>query len=213
MFCLERREIMSGVTHLAVSVAASFMVFQPDTIEEVTLCIGVSSIGGILSDIDVDSSTAKRKTEKVIGVILLLFLVTILVNWKFHFGIEKFFLENIAFLRLLLGFAGLIAICMYGMEQPHRTFMHSISAVILTAGACWLLSPKLVPYMILSMSTHIILDLFNKKRVQIFYPLPWKWCFGLCKADGLVSSILLGLSSVAIVMQLYRAIVKMIGLS
>lgn len=202
---------MSGVTHLAVGMAACFVAFQPDTIEEVTLCIGVSSIGGMLSDIDVDTSTAKKKTERVVGVILLLFLVTILVNWKFHLGIEKLFLENLGFLRLLLGFAGLVAICMYGMEQPHRTFMHSISAVILTAGACWLLSPKLVPYMILSMSSHIILDLLNKKKVQVFYPFRWKWCLKLCKADGIVSSILLGLSSVVIAVQLCRAVVKIIG--
>ncbi len=204
---------MSGSTHLAVSMAASFMVFQPDTLEEVALCIGVSTIGGTLSDIDVDSSTAKRKTEKIVGVILLLFLLTILVNWKFHFGIERFFLENLAFLRLLLGFAGLIVICIYGMTKPHRTFMHSVSAVAFTAAACWLLSTKLVPYMILSMSTHIILDLFNKKKVQIFYPLPWKGCFGLCKADGLVNSILLGLSSVAIAIQLYIAVIRIIGWS
>lgn len=204
---------MSGATHLAVGMAACFAVFQPNTIEEVTLCIGVSSIGGILSDIDVDSSTARKKTEKVVGVTLLLVLLAIVANWKFHLGIEKIFLEDMGFLRLLLGFAGLAAICMYGMEQPHRTFMHSISAVLLTSGACWLLSPKLVPYMMLSMSAHIILDLLNKKRVQVFYPLRWKACLGICKADGLVNSILLGLSSVLIAVQLYQAVLRILGMA
>lgn len=201
---------MSGATHLAVSMAASFFVFQPKTIEEVTLCIGISSIGGILSDIDVNSSTAKRKVERVVGVILLLFFITIAVNWKFHFKIEQFLEENFAFLRLLLGLALLIAVCMYGMEQPHRTFMHSISAVFFTSLGFWLLLPKAVPYIAFSMFIHIVLDLFNKKKVQIFYPLPWKGCLGICKSDGLISHILLGLGSVAIIVQLYQAILRII---
>lgn len=204
---------MSGATHLAVGMAACFAVFQPNTIEEVTLCIGVSSIGGILSDIDVDSSAARKKTEKVVGITLLLVLLAVAANWKFRLGIEKIILEDMGLLRLFLGFAGLAAICMYGMEQPHRTFMHSISAVLLTAGACWLLSPKLVPYMILSMSAHIILDLFNKKRVQVFYPFRWKACLGLCKADGLVNSILLGLSSVMIAVQLFQSVLRILGMA
>ena len=105
-------------------------------------------------------------------------------------------------MRLLIGMGAILGICIFGKNQPHRSFMHSILAVALLSGATYIILPEIVPYLSISMLSHILIDTLNKKRVHIFYPLPWGIAFNLCKAKGLVNDIIFKVASILTIMSI-----------
>ncbi len=55
--------------------------------------------------------------------------------------------------------------------------------------------------------SHIVLDLFNKKKVQLFYPFKSGFCFGICYANKTMNKGLMYLGVVvSFVMILYGLI-------
>lgn len=74
--------------------------------------------------------------------------------------------------------------CVVGKEQPHRGFMHSLLAVLIFSGLVYLVIPKAAPYFAVAMSSHLVLDIFNKKNIRLWYPFPGGVSLRLCKADG-----------------------------
>ena len=78
---------------------------------------------------------------------------------------------------LFYGVIAFLAVCIFGITKPHRSFMHSFTALaILTIIVDFTFHDATLPFA-LGMLSHILLDLFNKKKVQLSYPLKNK--FGL----------------------------------
>ena len=57
---------MLGKTHMAVGVAASMLLFQPNTLPELIFGAGAAAIGSVISDIDCSSSESSRRADKII---------------------------------------------------------------------------------------------------------------------------------------------------
>ena len=52
--------------------------------------------------------------------------------------------------------------------------------------------------------SHIIIDLLNKKNVQVFFPIGKGFCFGLCYANKLGNKVLMyGGLGISILLLLY----------
>lgn len=189
---------MTGKTHTAVGVAASMFVTQPSTLKEMLLCLGVSIIGSVISDIDVTTSESHQTLNKILGVILLVSILLAFVEYQWSVGILSAMLSNSTYARLFLGAVIFLGICIFGKEQPHRSFLHSISGLLLLSMSVYILSPALVPYFAVAMASHIIIDTLNHKQVKLFYPLPGGIRFGLCSADGIVNSLLFKVGSLVV---------------
>lgn len=193
---------MTAKTHVSVGMASTLLITQPKSIKEILLCLGVASVGAVISDIDVSTSEAYEAVNKVIKIVLIAAIVLAFVEYNWSFGIIESFKNDSNIIRLLIGITAILGICIFGKNQPHRSFMHSILAVALLSGATYIILPEIVPYLSISMLSHILIDTLNKKRVHIFYPLPWGIAFNLCKAKGLVNDIIFKVASILTIMSI-----------
>lgn len=190
-----RRDRMTGKTHLAIGTAAALFIGQPENIREVVLCIGTASVGSVISDIDVSTSEARRDVNKVIGITLLAVLATAFMEYQWKLGITASFMRNSSLVRLMLGMAAFLGVCVFGKSRPHRSFMHSLPAVGILGLILYIIYPVLVLYFVISMLSHIAADIFNYKNVRLLYPLRWGISLDLCRADGWISKVLCGVGS------------------
>lgn len=186
---------MTGKTHISVGLAATMLVTKPSTIKELVLCLGVAFIGSVISDIDVSTSESREKLDMILGMVLITAVAVAFVEYRWHVGIVSSFKNNSNFERLFLGAVAFLGICALGKERPHRSFMHSILGVVLLSFAAYIVLPDAVPYLAVSMASHIIIDTLNRKKVLIFYPLPWGVRFGVCHSHGIVNNTIFKIAS------------------
>ncbi len=182
---------MSGETHLAVGVAAVVAVTQPKNIREALLAVGVGAVGALISDIDVGSSQSRKEADKIIAIIGLLAVLIFVADHYFNAGIFSRMMASRGVPQIAIGILIFLSVCIFGMEQPHRSFMHSLLGLLLIEISLEIMFPAAVPYFAVGFASHIILDFLNKKRVRILYPLSWGFSLDICSARGLVNKVLL----------------------
>lgn len=187
---------MLGKTHLAVGTAVAMTVLQPDTIPKLILGLGASIIGAVISDIDVGSSQASREANKIIVISMLTVIAIMLMEYFGHIGIVNVIQNNSDWMRLLSGFAVFIVVCIFGKMQPHRSFMHSLLALVILSMLVAVILPVAAPYFALAFATHLITDVFNLKKVRLLYPLPGGVSFKMFHARGIANGILFVIGSV-----------------
>lgn len=200
---------MTGKTHVAVGTATTMIVTQPSTLKELLLCMGVSIIGSVICDIDVTTSESHQTLNKILGIILVVSVLLAFAEYQWSVGILSAMLNNSNHFRLFLGAVIFFGICIFGKEQPHRSFLHSILGLALLSMAVYILSPTLVPYFAVAMASHIVIDTLNHKKVKLFYPLPGGIRFGLCSADGIVNSLLFKAGSLAVIVEIILSLSRM----
>ncbi|MBE6853091.1 MAG: metal-dependent hydrolase [Ruminococcus sp.] len=189
---------MTSKTHLAVGCAAALYITSPSDFPELVTCLGISSIGSVISDIDATRSESRKGLGKIIAVtvlgIALIFGADLFFDTSIISGIES----NAGIMRLITGFFLLIGICIFGEHQPHRSFMHSIAGVAAVTLAFSVLIPSSVKYMAVSMLSHILIDMLNKKGIRLFYPLRKPMIsLDICYADGIINKLLFFAASAA----------------
>lgn len=190
---------MQKRTHATFGVAMASLLLHPETTKMAAITIGASFIGSLIPDIDVSTSDS-HKTMNIIAVTSLLVIIAfVILDYYLHFGLVKLLISNFNFVKTIICFLILILLCSHGLHTPHRTFMHSLpSALIFTILMFILFKPGWMAFFI-GYILHIFLDLFNKKRVQLLYPLNIKFCLGLCESDGLVNNIICTLSIILLI--------------
>lgn len=202
---------MTGKTHLASGMAVTLLVTQPATISESIMCLGVASIGSVISDIDVSTSKSRKNFNKVIAIITVSFLFIFLAEMIFHVGILKTLSNNSNFMRVAVGFMAMISICLFGKGCPHRSFMHSALGLFLMTVSAYIILPQTALFMGISIVSHILLDLFNKKRIQILYPLKKpKISLNLCKAGGWADHLIFAAATFVLTAEIILKIISFI---
>ncbi|HBA97840.1 MAG TPA: metal-dependent hydrolase [Lachnospiraceae bacterium] len=196
---------MSGKTHIAVGTAVALAVLQPMEGPQLVTGICAAVVGSVISDIDVDTSISSRGINKAAAIYMTVIFVAVVVELLFHVGIVSLIQKNSMWMRVATGIALFMSVCAFGKIQPHRSFMHSLSALLILSGAVALIYPAAVPYFSIAFISHILADLLNYKKVRLFYPLKKGISFKICHATGLVNSALfiVGTSAVVIEMALY----------
>lgn len=129
---------MTAKTHLSVAMASTLLITQPKSIKELVLCLGVTSVGAVISDIDVSTSESHQAIDKILGIAVIAVIALVFVEYKWNVGIVASFKNNSSIMRLIAGITGVLGICVFGKNQPHRSFMHSALAVGLLSGATYL---------------------------------------------------------------------------
>lgn len=182
---------MLGKTHMAAGVATSLILFQPSNLPTLVLGTGIAAFGAVLSDIDVETSKSHKNVDKIVVAAVIAVLMVVVIDFFFHVGIYNKLMSNSNVARVLIGGLLFIAVCAFGKEQPHRSFMHSILAWVILSFLMFIISPTFMPYFVVSFGSHLVLDLLNYKKVRLLYPIKGGFCLKLCYADGLVNNILL----------------------
>lgn len=188
---------MLGKTHMAAGVAASLLLMQPKNIQELVLGTGVAAIGAVISDIDIGTSDSHKEADKIIAMAAVAVTAMIAVECIWHVGLYRRIMRNSSAARMAVAAASFLIICDFGMKRPHRSFMHSVLALVLLTGCTAIFLPLAAPYFAAAFISHLALDLLNRKGERLLYP--WKKGFSLdfCSSKGLVNHLLFRICSAA----------------
>ena len=178
---------MLGKTHMAVGVAAGLLVLQPKNLQELILGTGVSAIGSVISDIDVGTSESHKDADKIIGMTIAALLFMVAVECIWHVGIYKKLMRDSSVPREIIAAAIFLGICAFGKEQSHRSFMHSILALVLLTGCVAIFLPLAAPYFEIGFLSHLSADLLNRRGERLLYPWKKGFCLRLCSSSGIVN--------------------------
>jgi inner membrane protein len=177
---------MTGKTHMTAGIAASLAAVMPGTPKEMLICVGAAAVGGVISDIDVSTSEARRDFNKLLGVAFVILLAAVSLEYSFQFGIYRMIRQH-GYLELIAGMVLFFAVCIFGKTQPHRSFTHSFLGLALLTGSVYLMLPAAAVPFAAAMASHMALDLLNKKKVKLFYPYHKGVALSLCRSDGAVN--------------------------
>lgn len=194
---------------MMVGIAASVAVTQPATITEMILAVGAGALGALISDIDVGTSGSHRDADKITMLSVRVVLAVIALDYFFHTGIINRIIRGNGYGRVIAGILVFIGICAFGKEQPHRSFMHSLLALVLLCIALYLVWEKAVIYFAVGFLSHLATDIFNKKKVRILYPLKGGVSLGMFHASGIANNIIFAVGSAVVALEIVLFAVKL----
>lgn len=181
---------MNGKTHTAVGCAAgistlAYLVKDP-SIAEIGLTLLTSATAATIPDIDNGSS---KKLYRIVIISMFASLASILLGITlFNKGVNTIQIE-------VIGLLGYGCFMIFGAQQPHRGFTHSIFALILSSVFIYLMIFKIkyrniiILAYVTSYLSHLIIDIFNCKGAQYLFPLKDRYCLKLCKSGSTVDKV------------------------
>lgn len=202
---------MLGKTHLAVGIAASFAVLQPTSLPELMVGLGAAAVGALISDIDVDTSSSHNDADVITTMTVISVVLVIVLDKLFDIGVYRILREKSNLGRVIAGALLFVGVCAYGKETPHRSFMHSILALVILFGLVGLILPMAAPYFAVAFLSHLAIDMLNTKHVRLLYPLPGGFCLGLCHANGMVNGLLFLAGCVVAVAEVGQNLLRLSG--
>lgn len=181
---------MTGKTHMAVGTAATLALVQPTGIRGIVVTTAAAIIGSVISDIDVSTSESHRDVNKIIVITAFVLAAVAILDNYMNIGIVGYIHRNSGLARIITGLLAFLGMCIFGQTQPHRSFMHSAIAVVIFYLIVYVMMPMAALPFAVAMSSHIVADMFNYKKVKIFYPMKKGISFKMCKANGIVNKML-----------------------
>ena len=196
---------MTGRTHLAIGAAAALLAVGPDaTVTTLALAAACGATGATLPDLDV-RDTAHPWRERLIRTGAAALLVGALVLD----AVNGASLARAVVARgagaLALGAVGLVALACAARLSNHRSFSHSLLALVGFAAATWLVCPPLAPYVALGFATHLVLDALTYRGLRLFWPSRHGFSARLCHTGGVVDACCLVGALISIATTLWRS--------
>lgn len=192
---------MLGKTHMMVGIATTLAITRPQKISHMVMAVGAGAIGGLICDIDVETSKSHKEADRLVALSCIFIMAIMVSDLFFNTKIFSGIMSNGGIIRILIGMAIFIGVCAYGKEQPHRTFMHSLLALVLLDIGLLIAFRKIVVYFSIGFLSHIGIDILNKRKVKVLYPFGDGIALSLCTAKGLVNDLLLMGASVIVVIE------------
>ena len=181
---------MLGKTHFTVGIATALAITHPDTVQMVVLAAGAGAVGGVIPDIDIDTTDAHEGASFVTVLALLAITVVLALDRFKDMGIVARLMSDENRWRTIVAALLFIGVCAIGKNTRHRSFMHSFLAMVILSTLMGILLPSLVIPFAAGYSSHLVLDVFNRKGEQLLFPYPRRFCLDLCDSNGLVNSVL-----------------------
>ncbi len=214
---------MLGKTHMAAGAALSLAVLQPSTVSGCICAVAGGVIGGWICDIDVRSHSVGAEDEdeeeidghgderwQILVFVALISAICFTVDFFAGNGMCEYISHHLG-IPMFVAVAVFLAFCVYGVASAHRTAMHSILGGIILSGAACVICAPLAPAFALGYSSHVILDLFNKRRIQLFWPAKVGIKFGICKSNGVANNVIGAISLIACLILLPMFLVPSLG--
>lgn len=190
---------MLGKTHFVLGMASALVITQPQTVPGVITTLIGGAIGGWIVDIDIKNRDMERsedaERENIYDAIIdaLFILAFITIDFFTAKGMCQYVIDNWG-VKIWGALFGLLILSLIGLNTKHRTFTHSFLAMALFSGSVYLFCrPAAIPFLI-GYASHLISDFFNKRGLQLFFPLKWKLCLKLCRSDKKTNRVLFWIS-------------------
>ena len=180
---------MMSRTHLAIGLAVSLATIQPTTFHECAVAVIGGAVGGVLADND---NLGRDYQSKVLGGQLVAFaaaFAAFALDCFAGFGIWRSVVDQP--IRSMIGGIAFVVLYFAGMSFRHRTFTHSFLAMILYATATAFICMPVSKALAVAYCSHLFLDVLNKKKVYLLYPLNVGICFKICYADKTANKVFL----------------------
>ena len=186
---------MMSKTHLTVGIATALAVIPIDAPSKCAIVVAGGAVGGVIADVDTLNNDYKH--DALIGEVLAFVIIGILgvFDYLLHWGIYQAIVENKAL--AIFGALSFLVMWIVGFIQDHRGFTHSIVSMILYSVSLGLVS---IPFGIACFCgylSHLILDLINKKGIQLFFPAKKKLCLKWCYANKTGNTVLMWIGIVS----------------
>lgn len=195
---------MTKRTHVICGNALALAIMRPTSIKFVAIGMLATSIGSVICDLDITTSKSHKEMDKIFLLVLVGILGCVFFDNKYNLGIYNLLINNTNLFRIIIGSFLFLLVCFYGMHKPHRSFLHSILGLFILTYLSNIIFKDCSMYFFIGMLSHIFLDLFNKKSVQLLYPFDDRFCFKFCDSDGLINNLLcFGCSFVIIIEMIF----------
>jgi inner membrane protein len=177
---------MMGRTHFAIGLATSLAVMQPKSVGECMAAVFAGALGGVTADNDTLNQSNSLKGQLLA---LKTALGALLIDYFFKLGICESIMANPK--KALVGLIAFLVLWFIGFFSDHRTFTHSFLAMILYSLAIGLIyEPFTLGFMVAYLS-HLLLDVLNRKKMPLLYPLDLGICLKLCYSNGKMDTFLM----------------------
>ncbi len=190
---------MTYKTHLAIglaSVSTSVLIIQMAgtkllTPLEFCVSLAVSVSASVLPDIDIDKSKPREVMNKLVKLIIIGLIAGL--GYSIYHKIDLWNLETIK--DTISRFWALFVLCALlfaGTKSRHRHMTHSILYCAVLTFLIYEITGigYLTAAFGISMLSHDLADLFNKRKVQLFWPMKGGVCLNLFKADSTFSNFI-----------------------
>ncbi|MGN1393944.1 MAG: metal-dependent hydrolase [Succinivibrionaceae bacterium] len=176
---------MLGKTHFSFGLAASIIYGHPTSLTSYAIGLSVGALGSIIPDIDIGTSKSHKELLKIIAVLLFIIGMTVLSDVYFNVGIYETITKNRNGVIISIALISFAFVSIIGMLSAHRGFMHSFFALLLLSSCVYCIYQPVLPYFVVGFLSHLFLDIFNEKKVQLFYPLKnLGISLGIASSDG-----------------------------
>lgn len=179
---------MLGKAHLTIGIASALTLMMPDNMPAALPVVTGAAAGCLMCDIDCDSPREKSDASRYRKLAALIVFIALLEDHRISGGMWAAAWERGAYM-VCGGIAGFALTMTFANVSMHRGFSHSLLAMVLEAGFLWMIFPQAALPFLIAFSTHLVLDLTNKKPVRLFYPLKKGVCLGLFYADRLADKV------------------------
>jgi inner membrane protein len=177
---------MMGITHFTIGLATSLAVMQPTSINGCLTAVIAGALGGVTPDNDMlDQDNGLKVQFRALQVTAGMLGLDIISGS----GICESIISNQT--TSIIGLVGFLILWFLGRISDHRTFTHSFLAMMLySLFIGFIYEPLAIGYMAAYLS-HLVLDMLNKKKVPLLYPLDGGICLKLCYANSTVDTVLM----------------------
>lgn len=158
---------MLSKTHLTVGMATALALSTINTPAECAVALAGGAIGGVLADVDILKND--YKSDALIGELLAVGITVIVVgiDYILNWGICRYIIGSQ--ITSIVGFISLAVLWIVGFSKEHRSFTHSIFAMVIYSGSIALVYPQMGTACLLGYQSHLLLDIMNKKRYNCFF--------------------------------------------
>jgi inner membrane protein len=193
---------MMGKTHFTVGLATALAVLQPKTLSECLTAVIAGSLGGVTADNDtlLESSALAGQITSLRTVLLVL-----LLDYLLGSGMCAYIMENEG--TAASGLIAFLILWVIGYFSAHRTFTHSFLAMVLYSLSMGLIYPPLALGFMAAYLSHLFLDLLNKKKLPLLYPIKCGVSLNLCYANRAANAFFLYLGYIVSAVLLVRGII------
>jgi inner membrane protein len=191
---------MTGKTHAVLGSAAALALTRPQSVSEIAAVTAVSVFSSLMVDLDVKSSKANKLVNKVIIAAIAIAVISAVLDGLLNLGLSKLMISKAAQHSAVMKPTSIVLMIVYFAltgTSGHRGFTHSIAAAVMVTAFCSLLFREIITIAFISgYCAHILIDLLNKKGEQLLFPFKKRFCFNVCKSDGMVSKSLFMLGAI-----------------
>lgn len=180
---------MLGKTHITLGIASALIITHPTTVPGVMTSMIGGAIGGWIVDVDCKDMDPDR--EKVYDTIIdgLFIGAMIVLDFLIGNGVCSYILNNWG-VGVWGPFLGFIILMLIGYNTKHRTFTHSILGMLLFSAMVYMFCRPAAVAFAIGYASHLMADFFNKKGIQILFPLKWRPCLKLCASNDKANKVL-----------------------